>query len=145
MPISTAECDEGPIIQFTLGDCRVRYDGEDQSGTIWTEVRFHAALAMRFTPDSFVKEEMIAAYSRVCVLEPSPWVDELQGRQQQERLRPSIRHFVLYFDHVGAVEVLAESAELVRTAGGGEVGAGRGERGADRPGVLRGGKGPEEG
>lgn len=116
LPHSTGECDIGPEISFRPGHVSIRYDTEGALGIVWTELRFTDAVALRVTPDIAVAEELISAYSRVCEIEPSTWLEELQRGKSPEELRSStahggwpehLRHYAVYFDHFGAVEVLA--------------------------------------
>ncbi len=111
LPVSTAECEEGPIVNFNPGNCFVRYDSEDETGTVWTEVHFSGAVAIRFTPDRFVTEEMVVAYGKVCAQNPSSWISSLRSHAQH-RLPDSVRHFLVYFDHQGCLEVLASNVRL---------------------------------
>src|SRR5713226_892965 len=94
LPYSTAEADEGPVVEQRPGKLTVTYDAEDQSGIVWTRLSFDAAIASRFTPDTACEVWMLEAYSRVCVAQESPWLAELRRRsaERSEVLPDDRRH-----------------------------------------------------
>jgi len=115
LPFSTAECCVGPTIHFAPGECRLKYDAEDESGgVVWTEIEFAGALAIVYTPDALVTAEMVEAYSKVSVRMDSPWIGSYRG-QGRHPLPQGLKHFVVYFDHSGCVEILAQSARLAES------------------------------
>ena len=107
LPHSTGECDTGPEISFRPGQVSIRYDVETESGVVWTDVRFTTAVALRVTPDTAVTKELVSAYSRVCEIKPSRWLENLRLRESDEEVSEHLRHFAIYFDHFGAVEIVA--------------------------------------
>ncbi len=113
LPFSTGQCDFGPEVQFRPGECVVRYDytGEDLKIS-WVTVRFRAAIGTRFTPDPFVAADVLEAYSRVCIHRSSPWLTTLRAHPNHHQLRSELRHYLMYFDHKGGLEVIAESVHL---------------------------------
>jgi hypothetical protein len=114
LPFSTAECDFGPIVEHRPGHLTLRYDAEGEEGILWTVLEFSMVLAARFTPDVACEPWMVEAYSRVCEAEGAAWIEQLRsiaaGRGMP--LPGTARHFVIYFDHVGCWEVLADDVEL---------------------------------
>lgn len=60
---------------------------------------------------------MVEAYSRVCEVEDSNWSVSLRSTAANRGivLSASARHFVIYFDHVGCWEVLADEVQLEPT------------------------------
>lgn len=106
--MSTAECDEGPIVRLAPGAASIIYDGEGPHGVSWTRINFAMPLATRFTSDTMTAPWMLEAYSRVCEYEESDWLLELATAAAG---RPSAlaqaHHYVVYFDHWGCVEVVA--------------------------------------
>lgn len=114
LPFSTAECESGPVVEHRPGRLSLRYDAEGEAGIVWTVLNFEAVLAARFTPDSACAPWMVEAYSRVCEVDPSPWLAELREAAASRRatVSASARHFVIYFDHVGCWEVLADNIEV---------------------------------
>lgn len=113
LPFSTAECESGPIVEHRPGRLTLRYDAEGDAGVEWTVLSFVMVLAVRFTPDPACAPWMIEAYSRVCELTTTTWLDELRAAaDQSSKLSPSARHFLIYFDHIGCWEVLAETFQI---------------------------------
>jgi hypothetical protein len=114
LPSSTAEADEGPVIEQCPGKLTVRYDLENESGVVWTTLAFDGAMASRFTPDPACEAWMVGAYSRVCVVDESPWLEELRrlSAKSGERIPDDRRHLLVYFDHHGCLEVVARGARL---------------------------------
>jgi hypothetical protein len=117
LPYSTAEADEGPIIEQRPGKMTVRYDAEDEGGVVWTCLLFDGAIASRFTPDSACEAWMVEAYSRVCVAEGSPWLEDLRrlSAETGDRIPDDRRHLLIYFDQYGCLEVVARGARVDRT------------------------------
>lgn len=110
---STGECDRGPIIESHPGKVVVRYDVEGELGPVWTDISFDSALALKTTPDISVNEEQVKAYSAICEVNESSWLRTLAlcGERFEHKLA-GLRHFILYFDHVCAVEVVAKSYRI---------------------------------
>jgi len=109
---STGECDIGPEILFRPGQVSIRYDIETESGVVWTELRFTGAVALRVTPDVAATEDLVSAYSRVCEVELSTWLDHLRAGEADHGLAEHLRHFIIYFDHFGAVEIVASDYQV---------------------------------
>lgn len=109
LPYSTAECDEGPILEHRPGHVTLRYDANAANGIIWTVIEFRGAIALRFTPDPACEPWMLAAYSRISEARDSTWIEDLRASAQRQSTAfpASLRHFLLYFDHVGCWEVVA--------------------------------------
>jgi hypothetical protein len=114
LPFSTAECDVGPITEHRPGLVTIRYDAEGEGGVIWTTLSFTAALTMRFTPDLACSAWMVEAYSKVCEVEDSDWIRDLQlaAANHSWELRAGSRHFFVYFDHIGCWEILADEVAV---------------------------------
>ena len=114
LPYSTAETEDGPVIEQRPGKVNVRYDAEDESGIVWTSISFRGAIATRFTPEPACEPWMIEAYSRVCIAEESPWLNELRrlALEGGEPIADDRRHWIVYFDHYGCLEVVAEDVRL---------------------------------
>lgn len=111
---STARTEEGPVVSHSPGRVELRYDLEDGPGVVWITLRFVMAFAVRFTPEAACTETMIEAYSRLCEAPDSDWMRELRERAQSHGLivSASLRHFVVYFDHYGCFEVLADDVDV---------------------------------
>lgn len=111
LPHSTAECDTGPEILFKPGSLTVRYDYDSDIGESWGKMVFLGAIAQRFIPDIVTTELMTNCYSKICVIENSSWIAELEDRTDSE-IFSSLKHFMVYFDHNGCLEVLAREFSL---------------------------------
>ncbi|MEL6338661.1 MAG: hypothetical protein AAFQ65_02010 [Myxococcota bacterium] len=109
LPETTAECEEGPVIEFRFGKATVWYDTEGEQGAKWTSVTFLGAVATRTTPDPAVSEQMVKAYSKVCVFNDSSWLSKLRSRGEAAGLAYGtiLRHYLIYFDHHGCIEIAA--------------------------------------
>ena len=108
LPASTAEAEDGPVLEHRPGELILSYDSE----AAWTSVVFTGALAHRFTPDGAVEEWMLAAYSAVAEVLDSPWIAALRVRQLERCELDAFagaRHLLVHFDHLGCVEVVAEA------------------------------------
>jgi hypothetical protein len=113
LPHSTAECDVGPEIQLRPGELTIRYDAEGESGPLWTTIRFRGAVALRVVPEMAVTALLATAYSRVGIVKNSAWLTSLCARPGDGSISADLQHFVIFFDHYGAVETLARTCELV--------------------------------
>ena len=116
LPHSTGDCIHGPAIKFSLGEMELTYDYLSGSGEQWAVLRFVRALAVKFTPDLAVSAEMIKAYSKVCWMDDSVWLMQtMQSAADHAGTIPEdTKHLLLYFDHYGCVEVLAQGVEILK-------------------------------
>jgi hypothetical protein len=115
LPTSTGEADAGPILEYRPDQLWVTYDAQDSNGgTVWTTLLFRDATAIKFTPDQGCVSIMVEAYSRVCEFESSDWKRAIRETNPLLELPVSTRHFFLYFDHHGCLEVLAAEVTLDR-------------------------------
>jgi hypothetical protein len=115
LPTSTAEADAGPILEYRPDELWVTYDAQGSTGgTVWTTLLFRDAIAIKFTPEQGCTPILIQAYSRVCEFESSDWKRAIQDTNPDLELPMSTRHFFLYFDDQGCLEVLAAEVGLGR-------------------------------
>ncbi len=114
LPVSTAECDIGPKIEITPGLVILKYDYEGSKGVEWITLRFNSAIAIRTTPDIAVSEIQLDAYSCVCKVINSEWLKSIReiAENGEGSLPDSLFHFIIYFDHYGAVEVVAKNVNI---------------------------------
>src|SRR3954467_12138830 len=96
------------------GRTGLAYDAEGTDGVVWTEIAFTFVSSLVFTPDHACPAWMINAYSRVCEVIDSDWRERLNSQTgaPDPSIPASSRHFVVFFDHVGCWEVLADKIEL---------------------------------
>jgi hypothetical protein len=111
LPFSAADCDESPKISFVLGRLNLVFDYRCDSARRYAELVFDGAISVIFTPDSLVSEEMLDAYSKVCEYDNSVWLAQCRMESEQ-KWNPDLRHFRIYFDHYGCVDVIAKSWTL---------------------------------
>jgi len=117
LPASTGVSEDGPVIE--IGPSRVSAIYDAEQGGLWTTLRFDVALAVRFTRDYLVQAWMVEAYSRVCEVEDSVWLRDLQvaadqtefGLGEYTPIRDA-RHLFVYFDEHGCLEVAAHGVEV---------------------------------
>jgi hypothetical protein len=113
LPTSTGQADVGPILEYRPDQVWVTYDASGTSAdTVWTTLLFREALALKFTPEQGCTPIMVQADSRVCELESSDWMREIQAVNPDFELPSSTHHFVLYFDDHGCLEVVAAQVGL---------------------------------
>lgn len=142
LPQPTGGCDYGPILEANFGgidsrelkvhnfgsteprELKVRYDTyifeelnaeERTAGAIvWTTVIFSAVIGMRFIPDVATTLTMVKAYSVVAEVENSNWLAALrkQAAKSDMRIPDTFNHYMIYFDHVGCLEVIAMSVRI---------------------------------
>lgn len=80
---------------------------------MWTEVLFTTAVAVRITPDGSAVEDLLGAYSRISEIGESAWLRDILDADRDTRLPEGIKHFAIYFDHFGAVEVAAVGFKII--------------------------------
>ena len=107
---STAACDEGPEVLMRPGMIAVRYDTESIDGRDWTTITFMGAVALRVVPEFAVEAMLIGAYSKISIVINSKWVGTMIGAEGG--LVSDLKHFVVFFDHYGSVEVIARTHEV---------------------------------
>lgn len=111
---STAETDQGPMLELRRASLTLRYDAEDEERVVWTRLEFAPVFAVRFTADPSVTAWMLEAYSKVCEVESSEWIRQIEAAAHEgHRALQRARHFVVYFDDVGCFEVVASDVEVV--------------------------------
>ncbi len=120
LPYPTSGCDEGPLVEQRPGVITVRYDAEGEDGTEWTMIVFRRAIAQRFTPEVAITPLMVEADSCMCEVDHSGWLAAMRERasQQHSEIPLSQRHFMVFFDHYGCLEVVADSIEVKEVAYG---------------------------
>lgn len=130
MPRSSAHCEIGPQVEYRPFLARVRYDSEAMDYTAgeagasellpvgkdrdWTTVSFLGAIAIRFTPEEAATPLMVEAYNCVVEVENSMWLSSVRQQFQHafHELSQSKRHFMIFFDHHGCLEVIADTVEV---------------------------------
>ena len=111
---------EGPRLQLAAGIAIVEYDWEDDEGErLWVRVTFRDVVSLTFRDSSSYEAESVGPAQEIVVLESSQLL--LDVLAQRERLtadrsrsaRPRMKHFRMYFDDAGALDVVATSVTTV--------------------------------
>ena len=105
LPFSTGATEAGPIYQKDGSTLNVRYD--DCSN--WVTIKFDGSLAFRDIPDIAVSEFHLEAYSSICTVGQSAWLNEIsrESKESGMELLHEFNHFMIYFDHFCCLEVVA--------------------------------------
>jgi hypothetical protein len=100
-----ADVDRGLLVSLTCDD-----DGhERQVSLLFTKPRAFRRRAETYCTLWHVEDP----YDTVCEVKPSDWVEELRNDAVPEwRDYWTMRHFIVYLDGFGCLEVVAESASL---------------------------------
>jgi hypothetical protein len=115
-----------------IGDAELRTDGgdllllldfEDSGQRRSARLRFVKQRAFRKRSEAYCTSWHVKdTFDTVCEVIESDWVQELRSAAQpQWRDRWVMRHFIIYVDSFGCLEVVAESASLddiVKNSGG---------------------------
>lgn len=116
LELSTAETEAGPLLEWGRDGVSLRYDGEGESGPLWMSLRFESVLGVRYTADTGVSLWMVEAYSKICEVLDSAWLRELaKSIKESSGALERARHFFVYFDHVGCIEVAAADVQVYET------------------------------
>lgn len=103
MPSPSQEFDQGPRLRQDPGDqLAIAYDFEGEDGTYaWEEILFTGVVAFRFTSARHSSVEQVEAYDQLVRVSGSSWVDGVGDPP------PGLAHYRIFFDDIGAYEVLA--------------------------------------
>jgi hypothetical protein len=114
LPETNAHCEIGPIIKFRPGKVEVWYDSEGENSRMWTKLYFKIATTFRFTPQNAMPAGVVSAYSRIAEQPNSAWLAEIEAitTKRHQKMFPDLRHLVVFFDHCGCLEVIAQNVEI---------------------------------
>jgi len=123
LPRRTSATSKGPTVSFEGTSLALRYDFECDDGQVeWTQLRFGDVLAFEFRQAAACRAEDVVSFEDVTVLEGTPWLSDLvttwqasvgwQDWQQQRGGASRFKHFRVYFDDVGVLDVAAERVEI---------------------------------
>lgn len=115
----------GPTFSLNDGMLVVDYDCERDDGTIANgRIQFEDVLSCQFWDGSCSPADVVIGASECRVLENSGLLEEVVNRwvetvgwcEWQERRigRNAFRHFTVYFDNAGALEVVAAKCRIER-------------------------------
>ena len=130
LPRATNRTRTGPRLAGGLGHVDVSYDFEADDGSIeWVTIRFQDVLQVELKPDVCCTVGDIVPSGELRVKTDGyrlsavagRW-DERVGHHQWEQKKGGsgrFRHFTVYFDDAGCVDVVAATAEVVEASASG--------------------------
>jgi hypothetical protein len=107
-PIASQEIVDGPEATIFHARAVIRFRGEDEGE--WHQIGFSDVVKFVFTEFSSCTEEHLDAYDKLLDLE----ADSQFARDAIATVRrdaTGLRHFRIFFDDVGAYDVIARAAE----------------------------------
>ena len=118
LPTPTNRTALGPKLTMEAGRLVVDYDYEGDDGRITSgRVLFEELLTFQYWDSSCCPAQNVVAPNEVRVLEKSEYMDEIKGRwnesvgwqvwQKEQDGSDRFRHFTIYFDDAGSLDVVA--------------------------------------
>lgn len=114
LPYPSTGLVEEPVLSFSDGALRVAMNFDDEGDTKKTELVFARRRSFRSRAEIHCSEWHVKdCYDVVCEVVESDWVQELRHSTVPD-LRDEwvMRHFILYIDSTGCIEIICENAEL---------------------------------
>jgi hypothetical protein len=123
LPLASTAAIGDPALHTDGGDLLLSLDLDDAGQKRSVRLRFGKQRAFRKRSETYCTSWHVkGTFDTVCEVEGSDWVQELRTAAQPEwRERWVMRHFIIYVDSFGCLEVVAESASLddvVKNSGG---------------------------
>lgn len=117
LPFASTSVTSDPSLCTTGGDLLLSMDFDDDGKTHPACLRFVKQRAFRKRSESYCTGwHVVDVFDTVCEILESDWVSELRAASAPEwRDQWVMRHFMIYLDGFGCVEVVAESALLDET------------------------------
>ncbi|SEM39133.1 hypothetical protein [Xaviernesmea oryzae] len=113
LPYPSTAIIRGPILGNEDGGLQLSMIFDEENTYYHFQLRFEKVRAFCKRAEVYCTQFHIKAYDVVCEISDSTWVDELKNDVVIEwRDRWVMRHFVIYIDSFGYLEVIAESAGL---------------------------------
>lgn len=114
LPFPSTAVIRGPVLCTDGGDLLLSMDFDDDGQKRSASVRFVKQRAFRKRSETYCTGWHVNdTYDTVCEVQGSDWVDELRAASVPEwRDQWVMRHFMIYVDSFGCVEVVAESVAL---------------------------------
>ncbi len=123
LPLASTAVIGDPTLRTDGGDLLLSMDFDDAGQRRSARLRFVKQRAFRKRAETYCTSWHVKdTFDTVCEVQGSDWVQELRTAAQPEwRDRWVMRHFMVYVDSFGCLEVVAESASLddvVKNSGG---------------------------
>ena len=123
--LATNRTIRGPHVFFSRDELCVEYDHQGDDGAItWASIVFTDVIAFEFRQEVCCTLESVPDSSSITIEMDSQWLSELRkqwvsllgGQEWQEKQGGFTRfhHFVVFFDDVGCLEVVAARAVSTR-------------------------------
>jgi hypothetical protein len=123
LPLCTSSSDKGPLLKFEDGTLELNYDASGENHKRhWATIRFAGVLAYSYVEDGSHTLEQQEGYNKLVCKSESLWRSQIIQRWEesygdhayQKELGGSVRfkHYNVYFDHHGAVDVIASGFEI---------------------------------
>lgn len=115
LPFSSTALICSPILRTEGGSLLLSMDFDDDGQERSALLRFVKQRAFRKRSEIYCTAWHVAdAFDSVCEVQSADWVQELQSASVPElRNQWVMRHFMIYVDSFGCLEVVAESVELI--------------------------------
>lgn len=111
LPTPSQEFMQGPHILISVGKVTLRWDFEGETGDYgWSSAEFTGVEAANFTAHDSCTPDQVRAYDRLVIVEPSDLLASLRGARSK-----FLRHFRIYFDEIGCLDVAGEDFRFVGT------------------------------
>lgn len=123
LPFPSTAVIQGPTLYTDGGDLLLSMDFDDEGRRRSARLRFVKQRAFRKRSETYCTAWHVTDdYDTVCEVQRSDWVQELRSASVPEwRDQWIMRHFMIYLDGFGCLEVVAELATLdngARNSGG---------------------------
>jgi hypothetical protein len=123
LPLPSTAVTHGPVLCTDGGDLLLSMDFDDEVRKRPACLRFVKQRALRRRSEIYCTPWHVTdTFDTVCEVHESDWVQELRSASVPEwRDRWKMRHFMIYVDSFGCLEVVAESAlldDVAKNSGG---------------------------
>jgi hypothetical protein len=123
LPFASSAVIRDPLLSTDGGDLLLWMEFDDEGKTQSVCLRFVKQRAFRKRSETYCTAwHVIDTFDTVCEVQGSDWEQELRSASASEwRNQWVMRHFIIYLDSFGCVEVVAESVVLddgARNSGG---------------------------
>ncbi|WP_157870653.1 hypothetical protein [Azospira oryzae] len=114
LPFPSTSVIHSPVLCTSGGNLVISMDFDNEGQALSARLKFIKQRAFRKRSESYCTDwHIVDVYDTVCEVEESDWVSELRVACPSEwRDQWTMRHFMIYLDSFGCVEVIAESALL---------------------------------
>jgi hypothetical protein len=114
IPVASTAFSSDAHVVFDGGNLAVRFAYREVTGEANGEILFRKTRAFRHRAEIYCTVWHIGgAYDTVVELDDSQWKDELREAAPAHQMDQwTMKHFMIYLDSFGCLEVIAESAHL---------------------------------